>query len=125
MEQQPFDENQDETTVVPGQRNAGRDSLLLTARMKLDGRPECQVRVRNLSEGGLMAEYPQPVGIGTSVLMEIRGIGWVRGMVAWATEGRLGIAFETKVDPLSARKPVGGRGQTAPKPKPKPLLPRD
>ncbi|HEU0067469.1 MAG TPA: hypothetical protein VFQ57_09550, partial [Sphingomonas sp.] len=34
-----------------------RDSLFLMARMKVGGGDWSEVRVRNLSEGGLMAEY--------------------------------------------------------------------
>lgn len=89
------------------QRAAARDSLLLTAQLKLGDAAPVQVRVRNLSAGGLMAEHAAPVERDIPVAIDVRGIGWVRGRIAWAAEGRLGIAFDTPIDPLLARKPVG------------------
>lgn len=97
-----------------GQRTGSRDSLLLTAQFRLAGDDKiAQVRVRNLSSGGLMAEYPAPVEIGTPVEIEVRGVGWVKGRIAWATDGRVGVAFDIEIDPMLARKPVGKRA-TAP-----------
>lgn len=89
------------------QRNNSRDSLFLVAKLTVAGRPGEQVRVRNLSSGGLMAEFPSLVEIGTRVEVELRGIGAVAGRVAWATDGRIGIAFDGQIDPMRARKPVG------------------
>ena len=66
-------------------------------------------RAAILSEGGLMAEYGRIVPEGTSVRLVLRGIGEVDGRVAWCTDGRLGIALDQPIDPLKARKPVGGR----------------
>jgi len=86
-----------------------RDSLFLLARMQLAGQgPVHEVRVRNLSEGGLMAEYPRTVAVGTPVALDMRGIGEIAGRVAWCESQRLGIAFDQPVDPKLARKPVGG-----------------
>ncbi|GAA0729110.1 PilZ domain-containing protein [Sphingomonas japonica] len=90
------------------QRSGSRDSLLLTALIEIDG-TRTQVRVRNLSPGGMMAELPQPVAIGSEVKAEVRGLGLVPGRVAWCTDGRIGIAFDREIDPLAARKPVGPR----------------
>ncbi|MBW4329284.1 PilZ domain-containing protein [Stakelama sp. CBK3Z-3] len=95
------------------QRNAARDSLLLRALMRHAGLSEpVQVRVRNLSAGGLMAEYAEPLNIGAKVEIDVRGIGWVQGSVAWATDGRIGVAFDNEIDPKAARKPVGGGTHT-------------
>jgi hypothetical protein len=93
------------------QRNASRDSLFLTATLKL-GDDETTVRVRNLSPGGLMVEYGKLAAIDTDVRVNVRGIGWISGKVAWAVDGRLGIAFDKEVDPMLARKPVGQGTQT-------------
>lgn len=90
-------------------RDGSRDSLLLSARLRTSDDPETTVRVRNLSAGGLMAEYAHPIAIGTPVDIELRGIGWVKGRVAWMAEGRIGIAFERDVNPLAARNPVPSR----------------
>ena len=91
-----------------GQRIGSRDSLLLTAQFRVAGDDRiAQVRVRNLSSGGLMAEYPAPVEAKTPVEIEVRGVGWVKGRIAWATDGRVGVAFDIEIDPMLARKPVG------------------
>jgi hypothetical protein len=92
------------------QREGARDSLLLAAKLRATGKREAvQVRVRNLSPGGLMAEYDGPIATGSPVEIEVRGIGWVAGHVAWSVNGRIGVAFDVEVDPLRARKPVGAR----------------
>jgi len=91
-----------------GQRSGSRDSLMLTAQFRVTGDDKvAQVRVRNLSSGGLMAEYAAPVANGTPVEIEVRGVGWVKGQIAWATDGRVGVAFDIEIDPMLARKPVG------------------
>lgn len=85
-----------------------RDSLFLSARLTLVGGTAARdVRVRNLSEGGLMAEYDAPVDTGAAVELELRGLGPLTGRVAWSTDGRIGIAFDHPIDPTRARKPVG------------------
>lgn len=91
-----------------------RDSLFLSARLTFPGKPVTHdVRVRNLSEGGLMAEYEPIVEPDTAVTLEMRGLGELTGRVAWCTRGRLGIAFDLPIDPSRARKPVG-TGKPAP-----------
>jgi hypothetical protein len=98
-----------------GQRSGARDSLMLTAQFRVAGDDKvAQVRVRNLSSGGLMAEYAAPIEIRTPVEIEVRGVGWVRGQIAWATEGRVGVAFDIEIDPMLARKPVGKGGHHTP-----------
>ena len=93
-----------------GQRTGSRDSLLLTAQFRVVGDDKVvQARVRNLSSGGLMAEYATPVEAGAPVEIEVRGVGWVKGRIAWATDGRVGVAFDIEIDPMLARKPVGKR----------------
>ncbi len=94
----------------------GRDSLLLLATLTAGG-TQMQVRVRNLSAGGLMAELPEPVPNDASVEIELRGVGRVTGRIAWQTEGRAGIAFDRPIDPQRARKPVGiKKDDEAPRP---------
>lgn len=101
------------------QRDGSRDSLLLTGLLRVADDAEISVLVRNLSSGGLMAEYAPHVAQGTPVEIEVRGLGRVGGRIAWATEGRIGIAFDRKVDPMAARKPVApGRPARVQKPKP-------
>ncbi|WP_156357039.1 PilZ domain-containing protein [Sphingomonas sp. Leaf38] len=96
-----------------GQRAKARDSLLLVAQCRLgEQRTVHEVRVRNLSEGGLMIELDTPADVGTRVWLDLRGIGEIVGKVAWCAAGRMGIALDTPIDPKKARKPVGGGAKT-------------
>lgn len=116
---QPSPESLNELTEddLAGQRSGSRDSLLLSARLRTADGAETVVRVRNLSSGGMMAEYPRRIDQGAPVKIEVRGLGWVDGSIAWAAEGRIGIAFQREVNPMAARKPVAaGRAARAPKP---------
>ena len=99
-------------------RDTSRDSLFLMAEFREVGAGTGaragtgqQVRVRNLSSGGLMAEYTGAIEAGALVELEVRGIGWIKGNVAWVAAGRIGVAFDRKVDPMAARKPTGGAGR--------------
>jgi hypothetical protein len=95
------------------QRTAPRDSLLLTAGFRVKGSDQVeQVRIRNLSAGGLMAEVEDDIDRDTEVEVQVRGIGWISGRIAWQAMGRVGIAFDREVDPKKARKPVGGGAKT-------------
>lgn len=87
-----------------------RESMFLGARFRVPPAPApIEGRVRNISAGGLMAELPRDLPTGTPVEVEVRGLGWIAGRVAWAAHGRLGIAFDEPVNPQLARKPVTGR----------------
>ena len=89
-------------------RGKGRDSLLLKAVLRFPpSETDSEVRVRNLSEGGLMAETSARVSKGDRAEVNLRNIGWISGHVAWMTAGRIGIAFDHPIDPKAARKPVG------------------
>lgn len=87
-------------------RGAVRDSLFLMAELRFAANVET-VRVRNLSAGGLMADYRQGLEPGLAVECDLRGTGLVGGHVSWSAAGRVGIAFDRQIDPLMARKPVG------------------
>lgn len=92
-------------------RQEPRDSLFLMADLRfMDVDGVRQVRVRNLSSGGLMAELPEGAEPGVRVEIGVRGLGWVSGRIAWYAAGRVGIAFDQPIDPLLARKPVGPGG---------------
>ena len=101
-----FEQNEDDAAL---HRGGSRDSLFLTADMRVgDSTRSETVRVRNLSPGGLMAEYPRGLDQGTAIELEVRGLGPVPGRVAWSAAGRIGVAFDRLIDPLQARKPIGG-----------------
>ncbi|MCU6452795.1 PilZ domain-containing protein [Sphingomonas sp. A2-49] len=90
------------------QRSRARDSLFLMAPLRFEDEESVrEVRVRNLSEGGLMVDCPRVRDPGTPVVLDLRGIGEVTGKVAWCTEGRIGIALDRPIDPMRARKPIG------------------
>ena len=94
-------------------RNEARDSLFLMADFRVAGSSDVtQVRVRNLSAGGLMAEIANGLELGLQVEFDVRGIGWVPGKVAWSAAGRVGVAFDRMIDPMLARKPVGTGAKT-------------
>ncbi|MBE7186565.1 MAG: PilZ domain-containing protein [Methylobacterium mesophilicum] len=95
-------------------RGSSRDSLFLIAPIRFEGDDTpTDVRIRNLSAGGLMAEIGRVVPIGTPVIVGLRGIGVVEGKIAWCAEGRVGVALDEEIDPKLARKPVGG-GESTP-----------
>lgn len=98
---------------MTGEPRRNRDSLFLLARVRIGASDTwTDVRVRNLSAGGLMAELAAALAINTPLELELRGIGSVSGRVAWQAEGRTGVAFDTEIDPMKARKPVG-KGRAA------------
>lgn len=105
---------EDAATATDNARVRKRDSLFLSARLRIGGDERVhEVRVRNLSAGGLMAELGRTVEPGTPVALAMRGLGDMTGSVAWCTHGRLGIALDHPIDPARARKAVGG-GTTTP-----------
>lgn len=107
---EPYDENLGKNSQTSGQpkRELDRDSLFLKATLRFVDGDDCgEVRIRNLSAGGLMAEAPVIAKRGDKVELELRNIGRVTGYVAWVAQGRIGIAFDHPIDPKLARKPVG------------------
>jgi hypothetical protein len=89
-------------------RSVARDSLFLLATVRIEQKSDLhRVRVRNLSDGGMMAEGANvPVQRGHRVAVELRNIGEVMGSVAWVQDNRFGIAFEVEVDSQRARRPL-------------------
>ena len=88
-------------------RTDSRDSLFLLANVRVENEAELhRVRVRNLSDGGMMGEGAMRVARGNRVEVELRNIGIVHGSVAWVQDQRFGIAFDEEVDSQRARLPV-------------------
>lgn len=91
-------------------RSVSRDSLFLLANVRVEQQDDSyRVRVRNLSDGGMMGEGPLKVQRGNRVEIELRNIGKIGGNVAWIQDQRFGIAFDEEIDSQLARKP-GGEG---------------
>lgn len=90
-------------------RSVARDSLFLLADIRIEQGEELhRVRVRNLSDGGMMAEGNLRVQRGHRVDVSLRNIGSVPGSVAWVQDDRFGIAFDEEVDSQKARRPLQG-----------------
>ena len=91
-------------TFSHAKRKMNRDSVLLKAVLRFsNAREEYEMRIRNLSAGGLMAEVPNGRSRGERVYVKIQNIGWVG---AWAIDGRIGVAFDKVINPKDARIPV-------------------
>jgi hypothetical protein len=81
-----------------------RNSLLLFGQLRLEsGSTEHRVRVRNLSDGGMMGDGSVTVRQGNRVLIELRKVGMVPGTVVWVQDQRFGVAFDQDIDSQAAR----------------------
>lgn len=96
-------------------RSLKRDSLFLSADLTLsEGGEPVRVKVRNLSDGGMMAEAPLHVERGMRLGIELRNIGQVKGSVAWTQDNRFGIVFDREIDSKKVREPVA-EGERTPR----------
>ncbi|MET1757059.1 PilZ domain-containing protein [Novosphingobium sp. RD2P27] len=85
-------------------RQIARDSLFLMADLRTENiSGEHRIKVRNLSDGGMMGEGNVRVLRGSVVEVNIRNIGWVKGSIAWIQESRFGVAFLEPIDARIAR----------------------
>lgn len=90
-------------------RSVARDSLFLLADIRIEQSAEThRVRVRNLSDGGMMGEGQLRVQRGNRLVIELRNIGAIGGTVAWVQDNRFGIAFDDEIDSQKARRPLQG-----------------
>lgn len=88
-------------------RSDPRDSFFLLANVGLEsGAAGGRVRVRNLSDGGMMGEGDLAVRRGDRVQVELGNVGTVCGNIAWVQGRRFGIAFDREIDSERARRPV-------------------
>lgn len=94
-------------------RSVARDSLFLLADIRVEQASDVhRVRVRNLSDGGMMGEGALRVQRGNRLAIELRNVGEVGGTVAWVQDNRFGVAFDEEIDSQKARRPL----QTADEP---------
>ena len=90
-------------------RSVVRDSLFLLAQIRVEQNADShRVRVRNLSNGGMMAEGNVTVRRGHRVAVALRNVGRVDGSVAWVQDNRFGIAFDEEIDSQRACRPIQG-----------------
>ena len=92
-------------------RNLNRDSLFLTAVLRRDADSDgTTIKVRNLSDGGMMAEGVLALSRGDRLTVELRNLNPVAGTVAWTQGNRVGIAFDEEIDAKAARaRPVSSQ----------------
>jgi hypothetical protein len=100
------------------QRGKPRNSIFLGAELCFEGDDQrYDVRVRNISAGGMMIDFSLVTPKSTIVKVDVRNLGRISGYVAWSTETRMGIRFDRDIDPEKARlKPVAAPVSGALKP---------
>lgn len=88
-------------------RSVERNSLFLLADIRIEQEAKShRVRVRNLSDGGMMGEGNVKVRRGYRLEVELRNIGWVSGSVAWVQDNRFGVAFDEEIDSRQVLRPA-------------------
>ena len=93
-----------------------RHRLMRRAIAAIDGVPT-EIRLRNMSAMGALVECPKSVSPGTTLTIDIVGVGPVIGVVRWAQANKFGVNFSepfdlTRLAPRQdARKSVGMRSQ--------------
>lgn len=87
-------------------RSVSRNSLFLLANIRVEQEEEThRVKVRNLSNGGMMGEGRLRVQRGNRLHIQLRNIDGVHGTVAWVQDDRFGVAFDEEIDAAEARRP--------------------
>ncbi|WOE74398.1 PilZ domain-containing protein [Alterisphingorhabdus coralli] len=85
-------------------RHERRDALFLLARVSFENSEKTiDVRVRNLSAGGMMAESNVYCAPGDIVTVTIIHSEPIAGRISWQSGGRFGVAFNHPIDPQSVR----------------------
>lgn len=85
-------------------RDLKRDSLFMMADIRVDGSAQVErVRVRNLSDKGIMVQGMLVAHVGQRVTVGLKKIGEVGGTIAWNQSARIGIAFDEPIDASQAR----------------------
>lgn len=97
-------------------RDLKRDSLFLMAEVLVEGSVKSEhVKVRNLSDRGMMVEGELIASSGQRVIVTIKKIGEVGGVVAWSQSARVGISFDESIDASLARTTLVGEMAEAPR----------
>ena len=97
-------------------RNFKRDTIFQIATVRLAGSIASErVKVRNLSDTGIMVEGELIAQTGQRVIVGIKKIGEVGGKVAWTQSARVGIAFDEPIDAKLARVSLVGEMPEAPR----------
>ena len=103
-----------------GNRRAQRSNMLLAAELRVGEGQARSCRVRNISATGMMGEMEWPPEQVDQISIKLGELGWIEATLAWKRPPRFGLEFTSPIDPVAARRPIGG----TPKPfKPEPLDP--
>jgi hypothetical protein len=70
-----------------------RTDVLLKAKLFREGAPDLDVRLRNLSPAGFMAECLTPIETGTEVILSVPGVGSLPAQIRWNVDTRIGGIF--------------------------------
>ena len=89
-----------------------RQRLMRRAVTSIDGE-KLEVRLRDISSAGALAECPIPVAPGTELTIDIVGVGPMQGVVRWAQANKFGIQFVQAFD-LGRLAQAPGKPQSAP-----------
>ena len=85
-------------------RVTARESIFIGAIVCFDGDSHASpARVRNISSGGMMIDTAIVRPQGMVVAADLKQVGRITGHVAWSTEKRTGIVFDTAIDPTQVR----------------------
>ena len=68
------------------------------SRLRNQGAYSVEVRIRDVSTSGFMAECVEPVRIGSLVKLDVPGLGGIEAQVRWQIGARMGGMF---IDPIS------------------------
>lgn len=79
-------------------RRVDRHTVDTLAQLRHRGLYSVEVKIRDISTAGFMAECHETVRIGSSVALDIPGIGPVDAQVRWQIGGSMGGKFQ---DPIS------------------------
>ena len=79
-------------------RRSERLPVASTTSLRAEHWYNVEVKVRDVSQAGFMAECAHPISIGSAVSLDVPGIGPVHAQVRWQLAGRMGGLF---LDPIS------------------------
>jgi hypothetical protein len=80
------------------ERRSARHKVASDATLHRQPAYQVEVKIRDVSQCGFMAECAEPVQIGSYVALDVPGIGTVEAQVRWQVGRRMGGMF---LDPIS------------------------
>lgn len=84
-------------------RSVERESVVQIASARIGRDPaEHRIKVRNISQRGLMGEGTLQVTSGTRLSIALPELGNLVGTVVWVQEPRFGVAFDEDLERLGA-----------------------